>query len=72
MLDVNLFLYQFVTNMKHHPLLNYIPLVLLITVYVAQGTLMNDRYRKLELGGNIIGTTGEKLSTRSKIQCSSR
>ena len=58
--------------MVDHLLFNRILLVLLVTVYATQATIVQSKYKKLEPGLNVTGTVVTEFKTRSKLQCSNR
>ena len=49
-----------------------IHLVLLILCYVTQAAILEDNFKKLELGEKIKGTTVAELTVRTNMECYSR
>ena len=58
--------------MVDHLLFNRILLMLLITVYSTQATIVDSEYKNLEPGLNVTGTVVTEFKTRSKLHCSDR
>ena len=52
--------------------LQYVLLVLLMTVNGTQTTFVQNTYRKLKPGQNITGIMGIELTAESNIECSSK
>ena len=55
-----------------HPLFNRTLLVLLMTVYVAQATVVQTFYKIVNSGENITGQGGQKVTSLSVRECSVR
>ena len=63
------FSFQDLKIMEHCLQFNQISMVLLMTVCIAQATIMQNRFRKFALGQSIMGKTGAELQTRSLQEC---
>ena len=47
--------------------------LLLVTIFMAQAmAVVTSKYKKIEPGQNITGTSVAEFTTRSKLQCSDR
>ena len=47
-------------------------LLMMMTIFMTQVAIEHKKYKKLEPGQNITGTTVVELTSRSKLQCSDR
>ena len=56
--------------MEHRLQLSIIFLLLMVTVYVAQATSVQNLYKKIKQGQNISGKIGAELTTISATECS--
>ena len=60
------------TTMENCLKFNRALMVLLLTIYATQATIVPKKFNKLNLGDTITGKIGAELSVKSKLQCSDR